>query len=233
MLHQSYLNHLTKNFAMVLLTLSKSLLKQSRRPISVSCLCLGQKCHLTPKGTLALKMVKDLSNEERILLFRTLRLKEEAVEAGTFPSNEISENKPTWSDLKKLALCQSLPFIGFGFLDNFIMIVAGEYIDASIGASLAISTMAAAALGNTLSDVFGVGSAWYVETSARRLGMNPPNLSEEQLESKSARIAVNGGRAFGVMIGCLLGMFPLLFYTSSEKDEDSNENVHDKVSSNK
>lgn len=71
-------------------------------------------------------MVKDLSNEERILLFRILRLKEEA---GTFPSNEISENKPTWSDLKKLALCQSLPFIGFGFLDNLIMIVAGEYID--------------------------------------------------------------------------------------------------------
>ena len=91
--------------------------------------------------------------------------------------------------------------------------------------------MAAAALGNTLSDVFGVGSAWYVETSARRLGMNPPNLSEEQLESRSARIAVNGGRAFGVMIGCLLGMFPLLFY--SEKDEESNENVHNEVSSNK
>lgn len=215
---------------MVLLTLSKSLLKQSQRPISVSCLCLGQKCHLTPKGTLALKMVKDLSNEERILLFRILRLKEEA---GTFPSNEISENKPTWSDLKKLALCQSLPFIGFGFLDNLIMIVAGEYIDASIGASLTISTMAAAALGNTLSDVFGVGSAWYVETSARRLGMNPPNLTEEQLESTSARIAVNGGRAFGVMIGCLLGMFPLLFYASSEKEEGSNENVNNEVSSNK
>ena len=129
MLQQSYLIHLTNNFAMVLLTLSKSLLKQGQRPISVSCLCLGQKCHLTPKGTLALKMVKDLSNEERILLFRTLRLKEEAVEAGTFPSNEIYENKPTWSDLKKLAICQSLPFIGFGFLDNLIMIVAGEYID--------------------------------------------------------------------------------------------------------
>jgi len=225
-----HLIHLTNNFAMVLLTLSKSLLKQGQRPISVSCLCLGQKCHLTPKGTLALKMVKDLSNEERILLFRTLRLKEES---GTFPSNEISDNKPTWSDLKKLALCQSLPFIGFGFLDNLIMIVAGEYIDASIGASLTISTMAAAALGNTLSDVFGVGSAWYVEASARRLGMNPPNLTEEQLESTSARIAVNGGRAFGVMIGCLLGMFPLLFYASSEKEEESNEKVHNEVSSNK
>ena len=83
---------------------------------------------MTPKSALALKMVKELSNEERILLFRTLRLKQEAEE--TFPSKaEISDNQPTWSDLRKLAIHQSLPFIGFGFLDNFIMIVAGEYID--------------------------------------------------------------------------------------------------------
>ena len=35
--------------------------------------------------------------------------------------------------LINLGLHQSLPFVGFGFLDNLIMIVAGEYIDASIG----------------------------------------------------------------------------------------------------
>jgi len=209
---------------MVLLTsLSKSLMLQGQRPISISCICLGQKPHLTPKGALALKMVKDLTNEERILLFRALKLKEQG---APFPSNDVSEKLPTWSDLNKLAIHQSLPFIGFGFLDNLIMIVAGEYIDASIGASLTISTMAAAALGNTLSDVFGVGSAWYVEASARRLGMNPPNLTEEQLESKSARIAANGGRALGVAIGCVLGMFPLLFFASEkEKEEEGKENA--------
>ena len=92
------------------------------------------------------------------------------------------------------------------------MIVAGEYIDASIGlytfrncifkyitcflnillyyflgATLSISTMAAAALGNTLSDVFGVGSAWYVEHWAAKLGISPPALSIEQLDLKSSR----------------------------------------------
>ena len=101
------------------------------------------------------------------------------------------------------------------------------YLSASIGASLAITTMAAAALGNTLSDVFGVGSAWYVEASARRLGMNPPNLSVEQLETRSARISANAGRALGVAIGCILGMFPLLFYDASEKAEDTTDNVDD------
>lgn len=50
-----------------------------------------------------------------------------------------------------------VPFIGFGFLDNFFMIIAGDYIESSIGVYMAISTMAAAALGNTISDIFGLG----------------------------------------------------------------------------
>jgi hypothetical protein len=44
--------------------------------------------------------------------------------------------------------------LGFGFLDNFIMIVAGEYIDLTLGVTLGISTMAAAALGKLVSAVF-------------------------------------------------------------------------------
>ena len=37
---------------------------------------------------------------------------------------------------------------------------------------LGISTMAAAALGNTISDLLGIGSAWYVESFADKLGRN-------------------------------------------------------------
>ena len=33
-----------------------------------------------------------------------------------------------------------------------------------------MSTMAAAALGNTISDLLGIGSAWYVESLADKLG---------------------------------------------------------------
>ena len=56
-------------------------------------------------------------------------------------SRQTSSNKPTAGELKQLAYHNSLPFIGFGFLDNFIMIVAGEYIDLTLGAKLGISTM--------------------------------------------------------------------------------------------
>ena len=37
----------------------------------------------------------------------------------------------------------------------------------------------------------------------------------------SSRIATNGGRALGVTIGCILGMFPLLFFSKKADEEDS------------
>ena len=64
-------------------------------------------------------------------------------------------------------------------------------------------------------------SAWYVEYWLARLGWgSPPPLTVEQLEMSSSRLAANGGRALGVTIGCLLGMFPLLFFSSKEKKKE-------------
>lgn len=57
--------------------------------------------------------------------------REEAEAAGDIP-------RPTNHELSQLAFHASLPFIGFGFLDNFIMIVAGDYIDHHIGVTLGI-----------------------------------------------------------------------------------------------
>ena len=39
-------------------------------------------------------------------------------------------------------VAQAIPFIGFGFMDNAIMICAGEYIEMHLGAAFALSTMA-------------------------------------------------------------------------------------------
>jgi hypothetical protein len=49
-----------------------------------------------------------------------------------------------------------LPFIGFGFLDNFIMITVADRIEESIGVVLCLSTMAAAGMGNMVSDLAGM-----------------------------------------------------------------------------
>lgn len=126
------------------------------------------KNRLTPST--AVKWVNALSPEERqfvlVALNKKIRdsesaktgvKKDSAGPAMTSIAGTASATRPTNSELYRLAIQQGLPFVGFGFLDNFIMIVAGESIETFLGASLVISTMAAAALGNTLSDVFGIG----------------------------------------------------------------------------
>uniref|UniRef100_A0A915PMU7 Transmembrane protein 65 n=1 Tax=Setaria digitata TaxID=48799 RepID=A0A915PMU7_9BILA len=117
--------------------------------------------------------------------------------------------------LLQTALVNSIPFIGFGFLDNAIMVVAGEYIDKTIGTWLALSTMAAAALGNTVSDVAGIGLAHYVELIVSKCGIKHPVLNSQQLESSFVRAVTNLGRGVGLIAGCLIGMFPLLFFDPS------------------
>ncbi|KAL8562320.1 hypothetical protein ACOMHN_037276 [Nucella lapillus] len=130
-----------------------------------------------------------------------------------------SSSKPTTTQLRLVCLHQALPFIGFGFLDNFLMIVAGEYIDVTLGAALGISTMAAAGFGNMISDVAGVGSAYYVESFVAKFGVRTPHLNPNQVDMKSTRWASSLGKVIGVAIGCFLGMCPLLFFQS--KDESS------------
>ncbi|CCD66583.1 Transmembrane protein 65 [Caenorhabditis elegans] len=125
----------------------------------------------------------------------------------------------TQEQVKGIFLVNSIPFIGFGVLDNMIMILAGEYIDQKLGAVLAISTMAAAALGNLISDIAGVGLAHYVEVAVQRVGIKHPVLTSQQLDSGKARFTTNAARAAGLTVGCLLGMFPLLFFSDDEDDE--------------
>lgn len=100
--------------------------------------------------------------------------------------------------------------------------------------------MAAAALGNIVSDVGGIGLAHYVESLVSKAGIKHPVLTAEQvlkipklysfgvdyllfplnrlirfqlqLESSCARTVGNTARALGLVIGCLIGMFPLLFF---------------------
>uniref|UniRef100_A0A914PXN9 Transmembrane protein 65 n=1 Tax=Panagrolaimus davidi TaxID=227884 RepID=A0A914PXN9_9BILA len=157
----------------------------------------------------ATKYISNLSLTEKKFILEAIKIdikkKEVKKEVGNI------ENI-TSKQVKQLIIFNVFPFIGFGILDNMILIVAGQWINTTFGVLLGISTMAAAALGNILSDIAGVGLSYYVEIGVRKLGIHQPTLLQEQAESRKVRYIVNFSRAMGLTVGCLIGMFPLLFF---------------------
>ncbi|XP_017796161.1 PREDICTED: uncharacterized protein LOC108577511 isoform X1 [Habropoda laboriosa] len=117
--------------------------------------------------------------------------------------------EPSTKDLVSVAIFNAIPFIGFGFLDNCIMIVAGDQIESLLNTKFVISTMTAAALGNTISDIIGIGSVHYVERFAQAVGFKAPKLNPAQLNLRRTKRAANLGRVLGVTTGCFLGMIPI------------------------
>lgn len=85
--------------------------------------------------------------------------------------------------------------------------------------------MTAAALGNTFSDILGIGTAFYVERLANKIGYSPPKLSPIQMEMSCSRNSANLGRVLGVTLGCILGMCPLIFKNKLKEEKTENEVV--------
>ena len=110
--------------------------------------------------------------------------------AATNSAEGSTDAAPDGRQLRQLALKIGIPFIGFGFLDNAIMITAGDSIDAMFGATLGLSALAAAGLGNLVSDVIGIQASTVIENMAAKAGMPDPGLSQAQLSTSSARAAV-------------------------------------------
>jgi len=123
--------------------------------------------------------------------------------------------EPSKEDLRALILTTSIPFVGFGIMDNAILIIAGDAIDTSLGVLLGISTMCAAAIGNIISDVAGIMLGTVVEDfCAKYLLLPTPDLTTAQRQLRSVRWANQFGCGLGIVIGCIIGMFPLLFIDS-------------------
>uniref|UniRef100_A0A915BXG6 Transmembrane protein 65 n=1 Tax=Parascaris univalens TaxID=6257 RepID=A0A915BXG6_PARUN len=123
-------------------------------------------------------IIEHLSPEERLRLQSALL--DANTKANTSADNGKCDVKIERQEMKQLFVVNTLPFIGFGFLDNFLMIVAAEYIEQSLGVLLAISTMAAAGLGHIVADVAGIGLSHYVQFLASKTRAKHPVLTAEQ-----------------------------------------------------
>ncbi|XP_049607826.1 transmembrane protein 65 [Syngnathus scovelli] len=161
----------------------------------------------------AKEFIYRLQARERACLLKELQ----DFESIAIAQETLESSPPTAAQIRYVLFHNTLPFIGFGFLDNAIMISAGTQIELSIGVTLGISTMAAAALGNLVSDLAGLGLAGYVEALASRLGMRVPDLTPKQADMWQTRLSSHAGKAIGVFIGCILGMFPLFFTGCSDE----------------
>ncbi|SCP04780.1 conserved protein, unknown function [Plasmodium ovale] len=125
-------------------------------------------------------------------------------------------------DLILVALSGCIPFICFGFVDNSFMIISGDLFDSTFCVFLGFSTMAAAGLGNLTSDVLGIFIGGYIEKIIVYIGFPRINLTNKQLKMNRTRRYYYAGSAFGIAIGCLLGMIPLLFIDSTKLEEKKN-----------
>ncbi|KPA81896.1 putative mitochondrial hypothetical protein [Leptomonas pyrrhocoris] len=110
-----------------------------------------------------------------------------------------------------IALEAGLPFVGFGFLDNATMILAGDMIDGSLGFYLNCSVLASAAMGNVCSGMLGMQIHGLIDKAVQKLNFNTPVLTEEQMKDRRVFLAGHLGGTVGIMIGLILGMLPLLF----------------------
>ena len=159
---------------------------------------------------------QEFQNFHRAFLWRHLQQEPEVGnEDGEQRSSGSSGSSKeiTYAQLKSVALSQMYPFIGFGFLDNALMLAFGETIESSVGLSLGLSTMAAAAIGNTLSDVCGVGLANKIEYWCAKFGLTEEvTITAGQAKEMRAVVARLGGAMTGVTIGCIVGSFPLLLH---------------------
>jgi GAF domain-containing protein len=126
-------------------------------------------------------------------------------------------------------MAASIPFVGFGILDNAIMIFFGDIIDMTLCVKMGFSTMAAAALGNTLSDAAGVYSGAMVESLAAKYGFESPSLSRAQEQMPVTKKYTQLGQVIGIVTGCLIGMFPLLLIDPYKSERIRREQALDNM----
>ena len=84
-----------------------------------------------------------------------------------------------------------------------------------------------------MSDAAGIFAGGWIEYAATRMGVPVPDLTRQEEDTFrvrrkkkyinrtffKARASKNGGQISGIIIGCLIGMFPLLFHEEQHEHE--------------
>merc|ERR1740123_201710 len=86
-----------------------------------------------------------------------------------------------YQQLRQQFKCAAVPMVGFGFMDNTIMIHAGDWIDNSIGYTFGFATLVAAGFGQVLSDSSGIVFGNSLEAFlGKKINLTPPDVTPLQ-----------------------------------------------------
>ena len=114
----------------------------------------------------------------------------------------------TNQQLRNVMLHSAIPMVGFGLMDQTVMLQAGNAIDCSIGVTLQLSTLAAAAVGQIFANAGGIlfGETLQQLTSGI---WALPKLTGAQWASAAVRRAKFLGTFAGLLVGGTLGLLNL------------------------
>jgi uncharacterized ferredoxin-like protein len=117
---------------------------------------------------------------------------------------------PTSVQLRRVFYKAALPMIGFGIMDQTVMLQAGHAIDCTLGVTFGLSTLTAAAIGQVCSDASGVLFGNTLEQFASRIGLPPSGLTASQCALPIVQRTKFVASLAGVILGCTLGLLNLL-----------------------
>ena len=168
------------------------------------------------------KLAKNKGDRQKSTSTTTTTAKTEATASTTIPSTaaspgEVAAVEPlSRSQIYSIFWQAAIPMIGFGFMDQTVMLQAGNAIDCSIGVTFGLSTLTAAALGQVCSDASGVIFGGTVERFFTYMQITKPlHLSAAQHTLPIVSQTRFVGTLIGVILGCSLGLLNLLFIDTS------------------
>ena len=134
----------------------------------------------------------------------------EGASSSSSTSTTAAAPMPTPQQLKNVFLRAAIPMLGFSFTDLTVMLHAGNAIDCTLGVTLGLSTLTAAAMGHFFSNSSGVLFGGALKRLASFCGIPSTGLSAAQRSLPIVKRLNLLGALAGVWFGCTLGLCNLL-----------------------
>ncbi|KAG7370312.1 transmembrane protein [Nitzschia inconspicua] len=147
--------------------------------------------------------------------------------AAAASTESSSVELPTTHQKRLVFAHAAVPMIGFGFIDQTIMIYAGNIIDCTLGVAFGLSTLTAASVGALVSNSFGVIFGNTLEACFGALGLPRANLSSAQRQLPLVKRITFSASVFGMVLGGLLGLLNLLLIDTDKSSTLKLYALHD------